>query len=121
MPRAHYASQYACRACPFPIWQACPFPIWQACPFPSVVALLLHRIKADLAAEKRRYHLDLAATSSSSSSSTDLERRGSGVAAFAPAQIAEIAQIVQVVEEVLGSQACYPLNSYHPLTFRPPP
>ena len=113
MPRAHYASQYACRACPFPIWQACPFP--------SVVALLLHRIKADLAAEKRRYHLDLAATSSSSSSSTDLERRGSGVAAFAPAQIAEIAQIVQVVEEVLGSQACYPLNSYHPLTFRPPP
>lgn len=95
---------------PLPHLQACPSPIWQACPFPGVAALLLHRIKADLAFEKRRYHLDLAATSTSTSasaSSPDEERRGSGAAAFAPAQMAEITQIVRVVEEVLGSQACF--------------
>ena len=82
----------------------------QACPFPGVVALLLHRIKADLAAEKRRYHLDLGA------SSEPEQRRGSHAAAFAPAQIAEIAKIVQVVEELLGSQACYPLTAAIPVT-----
>ena len=82
------------------MWQACPFPMWQECPFPSAAALLLHRIKADLVAEKRRGHLELAATS-------DPERRGSSAPAFAPAQAAEISRIVQVVEEVLGSQARY--------------
>ena len=68
-------------------------------------------IKADLALEKRRHHLDLAATSTSTSASTsspEEEARGSGAAAFAPAQMAEITQIVRVVEEVLGSQACLP-------------
>ena len=73
-----------------------PLACMQACPFPGVVALLLHRIKADLAAEKRRYHLDLGA------SSEPEQRRGSHAAAFAPAQIAEIAKIVQVVEEPYG-------------------
>ena len=109
-----------------------PNPMWQACPFPSAVALLLHRIKADLVAEKRRAHLELAATSGP-------ERRGSSAPAFAPAQAAEISRIVHVVEEVLGSQARYltpqvpdptkptapftpasPYYSYHPLVLGHP-
>ena len=103
-----------------------PLPIiWQACPFPGVAALLLHRIKADLAAEKRRHHLDLAATSTSTSASTsdpEEEARGSGAAAFAPAQMAEITQIVRVVEEVLGSQACFatPFTAVTPILLLPP-
>ena len=85
--------------------------MWQACPFPSAVALLLHRIKADLVAEKRRAHLELAATSDRDlelAATSGPERRGSTSApAFAPAQAAEISRIVHVVEEVLGSQARY--------------
>ena len=119
-----HASHTLCRRAPS-LW-------WQACPFPSAVALLLHRIKADLVAEKRRGHLELAATS-------DPERRGSSAPAFAPAQAAEISRIVQVVEEVLGSQARYltpqvpdptkptapftpasPYYSYHPLVLGHP-
>ena len=88
--------------------------MWQACPFPSAVALLLHRIKADLVAEKRRGHLDLAATS-------DPARRGSSAPAFAPAQTAAIPRIVQVVEEVLGSQARYLTFKYQTLPNLPPP
>ena len=84
--------------------------MWQACPFPSAVALLLHRIKADLVAEKRRGHLELTATSGRDlelATTSDPERRGSSAPAFAPAQAAEISRIVHVVEEVLGSQARY--------------
>ena len=116
--------------------------MWQACPFPSAVALLLHRIKADLVAEKRRAHLELAATSGRDlelAATSDPERRGSSAPAFAPVQAAETSRIVQVVEEVLGSQARYltpqvpdptkpttpftsasPYYSYHPLVLGHP-
>ena len=82
-------------------------------------------IKADLALEKRRHHLDLAATSTSTSASTsdpEEEARGSGAAAFAPAQMAEITQIVRVVEEVLGSQVCFatPFTAVTPILLLPP-
>ena len=77
-----------CVGAPFPYVDPNPNPNPnpnQACPFPSAVALLLHRIKADLVAEKRRAHLELAATSGP-------ERRGSSAPALAPAQAAEISR-----------------------------
>ena len=89
---------------PLPYGRRAPSPAWRRC------CCTGDRIKADLALEKRRHHLDLAATSTSTSASTsspEEEARGSGAAAFAPAQMAEITQIVRVVEEVLGSQACF--------------
>ena len=114
------ARRYCARV---PVRRPAPPLYGRRAPFPGVAALLLHRIKADLAAEKRRHHLDLAATSTSASASAsdpEEEARGSGAAAFAPAQMAEITQIVRVVEEVLGSQACRPLHCRHPYTVATP-